>query len=146
METQISVPVQTQQFISLVDFLRSNGDSRDPVLVVTEAIDYWMENASWKSELLKKSATLGYQWKEVFMEDGTEVRMQYKGQYYYAKVEGDQLIYEGAPTTPGSLANTIANSSRNAWRDLWLKLPSDPQWRLADDCRGLALGAMFNAG
>ncbi|MBB5496862.1 hypothetical protein [Paraburkholderia sp. MM5384-R2] len=146
METQISVPIQTQQFIALTDFLRSNGDSRDPVLVVAEAIDYWMDNASWKSELLGKSVTRGYQWKELFLQDGTEVRMQYKGQYYYAKVEGDQLVYEGTPITPGSLANTIASSSRNAWRDLWIKRPSDPEWRLADDCRSLAVGALFTGG
>ncbi len=135
METQISIPVQTQQFIALADFLRDNGDRRDPVLVIADAIDYWMENASWKSELLRQSTARGYQWKGLFLPEGTEVRMQYKGQYHYAKVEGDQLVYEGKPITPGSLANTIASSSRNAWRDLWVKRPSDPEWRLADDCR-----------
>lgn len=135
METQISVPIQTDQFIALADFLRDNGDKRDPVLVVADAIDYWMDNASWKSELLRQSTARGYQWKSLFLPEATEVRMQYKGQYHYAKVEGDQLVYEGKPITPGSLANTIASSSRNAWRDLWVKRPSDPEWRLADDCR-----------
>jgi hypothetical protein len=143
METQISVPVQTQQFIALSDFLRNNGDARDPVLVIADAIDYWMDNASWKSELLRKSAARGYQWKDLFLPENTEVRMQYKGRYYYAKVEGDQLMYEGAAITPGSLANTIANSSRNAWRDLWVRRPNDPQWRLAADCRNEALSATF---
>ena len=61
--------------------------------------------------------------------------MQYKGQYHYAKVEGDHLVHEGEPTTPGSLANTVAGSSRNAWRDLWIKRPADTEWRLADDLR-----------
>ena len=146
MKTQIAVPIETEQFVALVDFLRSKGDARDPVRVVAEAIDYWIENASWKSELLKTSVARGYQWKDLFLPDGTEVRMQYKGDYYYAKVEGDQLIYEGAAITPGSLANTIASSSRNAWRDLWLKRPNDPVWRLADDCRSLAIGEMFAGG
>lgn len=135
METQISIPIETQQFIALADFLRDNGDRRDPVLVVAQAIDYWMDNASWKSELLRQNVARGYQWKSLFLPEGTEVRMQYKGQYNYAKVEGDQLIYSGKPITPGSLANTIASSSRNAWRDLWVKRPSDSEWRLADDCR-----------
>lgn len=135
MKTQISVPIQTEQFIALADFLRDNGDKRDPVLVIADAIDYWMDNASWKSELLRQSAARGYQWKSLFLPEGTEVRMQYKGQYHYAKVEGDQLVYGGKPITPGSLANTIASSSRNAWRDLWVKRPNDPEWRLADDCR-----------
>lgn len=135
MKSQISVPISTQQFLDLAGFLNNNGDARDPSLAIADAIDYWMDNASWKPELLRQSVARGYQWKSLFLPDGTEVRMQYKGQYHYAKVEGDQLVYEGAPTTPGSLANTIASSSRNAWRDLWVKRPADAEWRLADECR-----------
>lgn len=135
MKTQIAIPISTLQFLSLAEFLRGNNDQRDPVLVIADAIDYWMENASWKPELLRQSITYGYQWKNLFLPEGTEVRMQYKGQYHYAKVEGDQLLYEGNAVTPGSLANTVAGSSRNAWRDLWIRRPNDPEWRLADDCR-----------
>lgn len=135
MKTQISVPVDTEQFLGLVDFLRSNGDPRDPVLVIWEAITYWVDNASWKPELLSVSANCGYQWKSLFLPEGTQVRMQYKGATYYAKVEGDDLVYNGSPISPSSLANTITQSSRNAWRDLWLLRPLDTEWQLADDCR-----------
>ncbi|GKS87257.1 hypothetical protein AVMA1855_23915 [Acidovorax sp. SUPP1855] len=138
METQISIPVQTRRFLDLAEFLESKGDSRDPVLAVSDAIDYWMSNADWKPELLKVSSTLGYQWKSLFLPDGTEVRMQYKGNWYYAKVEGDKLMYEGEAITPGRLANTISGTSRNAWRDLWIKRLADSEWLLADDCRGEA--------
>jgi hypothetical protein len=61
--------------------------------------------------------------------------MQYKGRYFYAKVEGDEMFFEGKAISPGSLANTIAGSSRNAWRDLWIKRPSETEWTLANDCR-----------
>lgn len=135
METSISVPLTTRQFLALADFLRAKEDPRDPVAAVADAIDYWMDNADWKPELLRQSTGRGYQWKSLFLPDGTEVRMQYKGQYRYAKVEGDLLLFEGEPTTPGSLANTIAGGSRNAWRDLWVKRPNDAEWRLADDLR-----------
>lgn len=135
METQIAVPVNTTLFLDLANFLRGNGDSRDPVEVISTAIEYWLDNASWKPELLKESITRGYQWKSLFLPDGTKIRMQYKGAYFYAKVEGDEIIYDGKPISPGSLANTIAGSSRNAWRDLWIKRPSDKEWFLADECR-----------
>lgn len=135
METQVSVAIPTRQFLALADFLRSNDDPRDPVHVVETAIEYWLDNAGWKSELLSQSQALGYQWKNMFLPDGTEVRMQYKGQYHYARVAGDQLLYQDRPTTPGSLANLIAGSSRNAWRDLWVKRPTDREWRLSYDCR-----------
>lgn len=137
METQISIPLPTRQFLDLVEFLKSQGDARDPVLAVADAIDYWMDNASWKPELMRLAPTsnLGYQWKSLFLPDTTEVRMQYKGDWHYAKVEGDKLMYEGEAITPGRLANTITQTSRNAWRDLWIKRPADVEWRLADDCR-----------
>jgi hypothetical protein len=135
METHVSIPVSTDLFLAVADFLREKGDVRDPVAAVTDAIGYWLDNADWKPDLLRQSAGRGYQWKNLFLPDGTEVRMQYKGQYHYAKVQGDQLVYEGEQTTPGSLANSIAGSSRSAWRDLWVKRPVDTEWRRADSCR-----------
>ena len=135
MNIEVSVPIPTQQFLELADFLRSSNDRRDPVMAVRDAIDYWLQNADWKPELLAQSATRGYQWKALFLPEGTEIRMPYKGTYYYAKVEGDEIIYEGKSISPGSLANTITSSSRNAWRDLWIKRPDDKEWKLSDDCR-----------
>lgn len=135
MKTHIAVPIATKTFLELAEFLKQNGDSRDPVEVLPLAIDYWMTNADWKPELLRTSSGLGYQWKSLFLPDGTELRMQYKGRYHYAKVEGDQLLYQGQPTTPGSLTNTISGTSRNAWRDLWVKMPDDAGWTLADELR-----------
>lgn len=130
--SHISVPIPTEQFLELVDFLRANDESRNPVLAIRDAIDYWIQNASWKPELFSKTDTRGYQWKTLFLAAGTQIRMPYKGKYYYAKVEGDEIIYEGQPITPGSLANKIASTSRNAWRDLWIKRPEDKEWMLAD--------------
>jgi hypothetical protein len=135
MESIISVPVKTEKFLELCDFLRETGDPRDPVSMVNTAIEYWLDNAEWKPELRGTTDLKGYTWKRLFLPHGTQVRMQYKGRYYYARVEGDDLLYEGAPTSPGNLANTITHSSRNAWRDLWIKRPDDKEWRLADDCR-----------
>ena len=135
MESQICIPVFTSQFVELVHFLKRNGDPSDPVQVVSKAIDYWMDNASWKPDLLAASSARGYQWKTLFLPEGTEIRMQYKGTYSYAKVEGDNIVFKGDLISPAAMANTIAGGSRNAWRDLWIKRPADREWRLADDCR-----------
>lgn len=135
MAQEIGIPIPSSLFVELAAFLREKGDPREPVDVIINAIHYWMDNADWKPELLAPSQARGYQWKGLFLPDGTEIRMPYKGEYFYAKVEGDQIIFKGAAVTPGSLVNTIANSSRNAWHDLWIKRPSDTQWQLADDCR-----------
>ncbi|QWF69574.1 hypothetical protein KEF85_09290 [Methylomonas paludis] len=135
MKTYISVPIPTHQFLDLADFLQNNQDPRDPVDMVALAIDYWMDNASWKPELLMATDGRGYQWKSLFLPEKTQIRMQYRGTYFYAKVESDAIIYQGKSISPGQLANTITQSNRNAWRDLWIKRPVDHEWKLADDCR-----------
>jgi hypothetical protein len=33
--------------------------------------------------------------------------------------------------TPAQLANAIAGGTRNAWRDLWIRLPGERQWKNA---------------
>ena len=137
MSTQISVPIPTGQFLELVDFLREQGDDRDPVAAVSDAVDYWLNNAGWKPELVSRPNpdSRGYSWKSLFLPHGTEIRMRYKGEYHYATVNGDEVLYEGNPVTPAVLANTITQSSRNAWRDLWIKRPGDREWNLAEDLR-----------
>ncbi len=136
MKSQISVPVDTKTFVALCDFLREANDPRDPVEIFDLAVWYWMDNASWKPELLRQTDTNGYQWKNVFLPAGTQIRMQYRGKYFYAQVDGDQVVFDGEPITPSALANKITMSSRNAWRDLWIKRPKDDDWKLAQDLRG----------
>ena len=47
MMSAISVPISTQTFLGLAEFLREKGSDRDPVEVIDSAIDYWMNNADW---------------------------------------------------------------------------------------------------
>jgi hypothetical protein len=49
--------------------------------------------------------------------------------------------------SPTALANQIANNtSRNAWRDLWIKFPGDDGWRLAQDLREAHEGGLEELG
>jgi hypothetical protein len=131
----VGIGVPGSLFIELAEFLRNHSDPRDPTGVVQDCIRYWLDNASWKPELLASVDSRGFQWKEVFLVAGTQIRMPYKGQFFYAKVEGDSLIFEGQSTTPGAMVNTITQSSRNAWRDIWVRRPGDHGWIPASDLR-----------
>jgi hypothetical protein len=44
---------------------------------------------SWLATNCGVRSGRGYQWKQLFLPDGTDLRMRYRGAYYYAKVEGD---------------------------------------------------------
>ena len=131
------------EWITLLEFLYREGSGCDPVDAIGRAIDYWMDNADWKKgdlmpELFEKQ-DMGYIWKTIFLPHGTRIRMKYKNQTHYANVEGDELIFNGNSISPGKLTETISGSSRNAWRDLWIKRPEDKSWVLADDVRKQAL-------
>lgn len=136
----ISVPIPTDLFIRLANFLEEQESPRDPVSVVADAVDYWMDNASWKQEVLAPETfnriSRGYTWKHndrcLFLPHGTQIRQLSKGQYRYAKVEGDEINYNGLAVTPTKLANSIAGCSCNAWIHLWIKRPHDTDWSLAD--------------
>lgn len=137
-ESTISVPIPSSLFIELVDFLREQGSNRDPVETVSTAINYWIDNASWKQEDLMPEIFTddkGYSWKNVFLPHGTKIRMKYKGNYYYAQVEADDVIFEEEVVSPSEFANKVANSSRNAWRDLEIRRPHDDDWISADKLR-----------
>jgi hypothetical protein len=131
---EIAVPVSTSTFLRLAAFLKQGGSSVDPADMVEAAIEYWMDNAEWKPELLPDDSR-GYMWKSVFLPAGTMVRIKYEGSYTYAKIEGDYLMYNGEQVSPNQFALKVTGSARDAWRDLWVKRPSDPDYQLADDLR-----------
>ena len=139
MPNPISIPIETEQFIRLVEFLRSRKSMADPVKIIANAVDYWMDNAAWKEKELIPNRVMqhrGFQWKSLLLPPGTQVRMKYKGVVYHASIEGDDFVYKSKKVTPSDFANSIAeNTARNAWRDLWIKRPSDRDFRLADEIR-----------
>ncbi|GAB3452450.1 hypothetical protein GCM10027321_01220 [Massilia terrae] len=79
--------------------------------------------------------TSGYQWKRLFLPEGTMLRTVFKHRSYVAQLNGDQLLYEGEAMTPTDFANMHGGARRNAWRNLWLLFPAEHEWKLADDCR-----------
>lgn len=139
MDSVICLPIPTHQFLALAQFLKSSGNDKDPVLLISEAIDYWMNNAGCKQDMLMpevlKNADKGYHWKDLFLPNGTSIRMKYKGDFYYAAVQGDNIIYESQNVSPSEFANTVTESNRNAWNDIWIKRPDDNEWVFADKLR-----------
>ena len=100
---------------------------------------YELKDAEWDRETeIRKlgDANRGYQWKEVFLRNGTAIRMTYKGQNYYARVEHEQVVADGTKYSPSSFVMRVTeNVPRNAWRAIWVRRPDDNTWRIADDLR-----------
>lgn len=141
--SDISVPFPTGKFLQLSDFLKEQGSTRDPVIAIQDAVDYWLENASWKKEdllpeTLVADSARGYMWKRVFLPTGSILRMKYAGSFHYAKVEGDALVFQGENVSPNQFALTVSGTARDAWRDLWIKRPYDQDYQCADELRNKA--------
>lgn len=78
----------------------------------------------------------GYQWQAVFLPNGTQVRMTYKGDTKHAEVRHEKLYWGDETMSPSQFARRAANNtSRNAWRDIYVKFPGDGSWKFADDLR-----------
>ena len=78
----------------------------------------------------------GYQWSLVFLPNGTKVRMSYGNQDSYAEIRHGRLCYGEEAMSPSQFASRVANNtSRNAWRDLYIKFPGEGSWKLVDNLR-----------
>lgn len=68
-------------------------------------------------------------WKEVSVPVGSDVRMQYDGSHHYGKVKEGRIADQDGLFTPSEWASKVAaGTNRNAWRDLWFKLPGQSSW------------------
>ncbi|MGH8127875.1 MAG: hypothetical protein ACRD4Q_09880 [Candidatus Acidiferrales bacterium] len=78
----------------------------------------------------------GYQWQNLLLRNGTEIRMEYRGKYKFASIKHGRLMYKDEAMTPSEFASIVANNtSRNAWRDLELKFPDASDFQLASVAR-----------
>lgn len=77
----------------------------------------------------------GYQWKEVFLPNGTVLRTTFKGKNHHCLVEDDGLRYAGKLTSPSGFANLVGGTNRNAWKVVWILLPGTQDWMQASKLR-----------
>ena len=78
----------------------------------------------------------GYQWQILFLPNGTQIRMTYGGQDTYAEIRHEKLRLGEESMSPSQFASRVADdTSRNAWRDLYVKFPGEGSWKFADSLR-----------
>jgi hypothetical protein len=82
-------------------------------------------------------------WKLVEIPAGSKVRMQYNGTHHYAEVGSGAIIDDGQRFSPSEWARKVADdTSRNAWRDIWVKFPRTSEWVAATTLREKARSAL----
>jgi hypothetical protein len=127
MVATMSVNVSPSTLFALMERLRETGASIDPADAVDAAIRQWLATPGHAPD----AAPRGYQWKTLFLPEGTWLRMAYRGDHEYAIVEGDHLMYKGRAISPNQFASGYADSVRNAWQDISIRMPGEKHWKLA---------------
>ncbi len=113
----------------------SEADDSQPVVPPSEAPDSAMLATSPPAAISETIVSRGYRWKQVFLPNGTELRVIHAGRSTYAMVQDEQIISDGLPITPSQLANLRGCGTRNAWRTIWLRFPGTTRWQRANECR-----------
>jgi len=106
-------------------YLRANQSDISAEQAIQEALEQWIARSLAAYELR------GYQWKSLFLPHATELRMLHRGDSYYARVVGDDIIFQGRKVSPRGMTLAIASSARNAWCELGIRFPGTRVWKRA---------------
>ncbi|MBV6323940.1 hypothetical protein [Duganella violaceipulchra] len=118
------------------------SDSLGQEPFVIEAIRNYIKPAPPAPQQPVEATEAGYQWKQVFLPEGTRLRASFGRQPYFATVVGAEIKYDGHAVSPSCFANLHGSGNRNAWKAVWLRLPGSNEWLLADVCRSARKAAI----
>ncbi|GJJ01926.1 hypothetical protein RugamoR64_24640 [Duganella rhizosphaerae] len=118
----------------------SDSFAQEPFVI--EAIRNYIKPASPAPQQPAAASEAGYQWKQVFLPEGTRLRASFDRKPYFATVVGAEIKYEGHTVSPSCFANLHGSGNRNAWKAIWLRLPGSDEWLLADVCRSARKAAI----
>jgi hypothetical protein len=121
--------------LRLLAHLKVRGGAQDITDALNSAIELWLREQAQLHAGCDPASVRGYQWKSLFLPEGTEIRSWSYGEHNYARVEGDEIIHKGKSVTPNEFAQSFARSMRNAWLDLHIRRPEDKQFKIAHRLR-----------
>lgn len=133
MKSTVTVQLETSTLLKLINRLSELGGTQDLSEGVSSAIEFWLAEQAKLATGCDPASVRGYQWKTLFLPEGTVLRSWSYGDHNYARVEGDQIIHEGKSVSPNQFAQSFARTTRNAWTDLYIRRPCDKRFTMA--CR-----------
>jgi hypothetical protein len=97
------------------------------------AIEEWLARA--EGVIAPRIRRHGYQWKSVFLPEGTQLRAWNRTGFAYAEVIGDHIVHLGEAVSPHEFICRCKGISRSAWAEVALLFPGENHWKRADDHR-----------
>ncbi len=130
---QADIPVSLRILNQLQGASIDTGFEKEEWEIAEMAIEEWVRRHD--PDALAAPAASGYQWKGLFLPDGTVLRTVFGGKNSHSVVEGDRILFDGKPVSPSGFVNAVGGIRRNAWLCTWILFPDTKQWALADSLR-----------
>ncbi|USX28325.1 hypothetical protein NHH73_08590 [Oxalobacteraceae bacterium OTU3CINTB1] len=112
MKSTLTVQLDTATLLKLINRLSELGGTQDLSEGVSSAIEFWLAEQAKLATGCDPASVRGYQWKSLFLPEGTVLRSWSYGDHNYARVEGDQIIHEGKSVSPNQFAQLFARTTR----------------------------------
>jgi hypothetical protein len=129
----MSLPISLEIYQQLVSASIKGGFKQEAWEIGAAAIRDWM--ARNNPESFAMPATSGYQWKNLFLPNGTLLRTVFNGKNFHCLVEDDHIRYNEQEMSPSGFANAVGGVRRNAWKVIWVLFPNSSVWKHAGACR-----------
>jgi hypothetical protein len=127
------LPISIELYQQLVSASVQSGFEQEVWEIGAAAIRDWMVRNNPDSFAMPP--TSGYQWKHLFLPNGTLLRTIFNGQNFHCLVEEDHIVYNGQKVSPSGFANKVGGVRRNAWKVIWILFPKSSVWKLAGTLR-----------
>jgi hypothetical protein len=123
----------------LLNFAAASGNPDRAAEFADQAIREWLAcacepaHATCRADSTGRSPpTRGYQWKSLFLPEGTQLRVwSRENGSRYAEVVGDLILHAGHPITPNQFVRLQKGIPRNAWMEVFLLMPGETAWKPA---------------
>jgi hypothetical protein len=130
---EMTLPISLEIYQQLVSASVKSGFSQEIWEIGAAAIREWMSKNNPDSFAMPSLS--GYQWKHVFLPNGTLLRTIFNGKNFHCRVEDDEIVYDGKKVSPSGFVNAVGGVRRNAWKMTWVLFPNSSIWKSADDLR-----------
>jgi hypothetical protein len=129
----MNLPISIEIYQQLLRASAGSGFEKEAWEIGAVAIRDWMVRNDPDSFAMP--ATAGYQWKSLFLPNGTLLRTIFNGKNFHCLVEEDHIVYNGQSVSPSGFANAVGGVRRNAWKVIWILFPNSSEWKLAGTLR-----------
>lgn len=129
----MALPMSLELYQQLVSASVRSGFKKEAWEIGAAAIREWLVRND--PEVFEMPTMSGYQWKHLFLPDGTLLRTIFNGKNFHCHVEGDHIRFNGEIISPSGFANAVGGVRRNAWKAIWILFPDSSVWKLAGTLR-----------